>query len=169
MLDIGWQELFLIGVVALIVIGPKDLPKAMRAVAHGVRKARGLAREFQSGLDEMMREAEIDDLKRQMQKAASFDIDAEVRKTVDPGGTLTDAFDPETFARDLKERVEMGPPAPPQPAPAPAAPPAPTLLPPVMPTPVAGAANGGDAVVARPRRRARPKAGKAGKAGDEGR
>ena len=49
MFDIGWQELFIVGVLVVIVVGPKDLPKTLRAVMGWVRKARMLAREFQDG------------------------------------------------------------------------------------------------------------------------
>ena len=65
MFDIGWSELLVIGIVALVVIGPKDLPQAFRVVGQWVSKARGLAREFQSHVDEMMREADVQDMKRE--------------------------------------------------------------------------------------------------------
>ncbi len=109
MLDIGWQELFFIGVIALLVVGPKDLPRTLGAVARVYRKARGMAGEFQSGISEMVREAELDDIKRNVEKAGSFDMEKELKKTVDPTGTLTDDFDPEEFNRQLKKRVEGGP------------------------------------------------------------
>lgn len=110
MLDIGWQELFIVAVLALLVVGPKDLPRALRAVTGVVRKARGLAREFQSGLDEMMREAELDEVKKEVEKASRVDLEGEVKKTVDPAGSLTAEFDPREFADDLKRTVEGGPP-----------------------------------------------------------
>ena len=56
MFDIAWSELALIGGVALLVIGPKDLPKVMRSMGRWTRKARLLAGEFQRNLDDMMRE-----------------------------------------------------------------------------------------------------------------
>jgi sec-independent protein translocase protein TatB len=65
MFDIGWSELLVIGIVALVVIGPKDLPQAFRVVGQWVSKARGLAREFQSHVDDMMREADVQDMKRE--------------------------------------------------------------------------------------------------------
>jgi len=110
MLDIGWQELFFIGVIALLVVGPKDLPRTLGAVARVYRKARGMAGEFQSGISEMVREAELDDIKRDVEKAGRFDMEKELKGAVDPTGTLTDDFDPEEFNRQLKERVEGGPP-----------------------------------------------------------
>jgi sec-independent protein translocase protein TatB len=110
MLDIGWQELFFIAVIALLVVGPKDLPRALGAVARMYRKARGMAGEFQSGISEMVREAELDDIKRNVEKAGRFDMEKELKGAVDPTGTLTDDFDPEEFNRKLKESVEGGPP-----------------------------------------------------------
>ena len=63
MFDIGWQELFILAVLAIIVIGPKDLPGAIRAISKGIRKARSMARDLQDGMDDVIREAELDDLK----------------------------------------------------------------------------------------------------------
>lgn len=67
MFDLGWPELMLIMVVALIVIGPKELPNAIRTVMGIVRKLRSAAREFQSGLDDIARESGLDDVKRDLQ------------------------------------------------------------------------------------------------------
>lgn len=64
MFDVAPTELLLVVMVALVVIGPKDLPKAMRFVGKWVGKARGMARHFRSGLDTMMREAELEDLEK---------------------------------------------------------------------------------------------------------
>ncbi|HEV7343511.1 MAG TPA: Sec-independent protein translocase protein TatB [Sphingopyxis sp.] len=65
MFDVAPTELMLVIVVALVVIGPKDLPKAMRFVGKWMGKARGMARHFRSGLDTMMREAELEELEKQ--------------------------------------------------------------------------------------------------------
>jgi sec-independent protein translocase protein TatB len=64
MFDIAPQELLLVGIVALLVIGPKDLPKAMRFVGYWVSRARGVARQFRSGFDTMMREAELQEMEK---------------------------------------------------------------------------------------------------------
>ena len=64
MFDIGWSELVVIAVVALIVIGPKELPGVLRTVGHYMRKIRGMASEFQGQFQEAMREAEMADLKK---------------------------------------------------------------------------------------------------------
>lgn len=64
MFDIAPTELMLVGIVALLVIGPKDLPKAMRFVGYWVGRARGVARQFRSGFDSMMREAELQEMEK---------------------------------------------------------------------------------------------------------
>lgn len=76
--------------VALIAIGPKDLPVAIRTVTGLIRKARGLASEFQGHVDEMMREANVTDVVNDLKKATSVHrtIPAELAKTLDPDGLL---------------------------------------------------------------------------------
>ena len=64
MFDVAPTELLLVAVVALVVIGPKDLPRAMRIVGQWVGKARGMARHFRSGFDNMMREAELEEMEK---------------------------------------------------------------------------------------------------------
>ncbi|MFD1789069.1 Sec-independent protein translocase protein TatB [Sphingomonas floccifaciens] len=64
MFDVAPTELLLVAIVALLVIGPKDLPKAMRFVGHWVGKARGVARQFRSGFDSMVREAELAEMEK---------------------------------------------------------------------------------------------------------
>jgi sec-independent protein translocase protein TatB len=66
MFDIGWSEFVVIGVVALIVIGPKELPAVLRAIGQWTTKIRRMAGEFQSQFQEAMREAEMADLKKQV-------------------------------------------------------------------------------------------------------
>ena len=65
MLDVAPTELLLVAVVALLVIGHKDLPRAMRFVGKWVGKARGVARQFRSGLDTMIRESELAEMEKQ--------------------------------------------------------------------------------------------------------
>ncbi|MGE5441953.1 MAG: Sec-independent protein translocase protein TatB [Bacteroidota bacterium] len=111
MFDIGWQELFLIGVVALIVVGPKDLPKVLRSAARVMNKARAMSREFQAGLAEMAREVELDEIRRNVERNGRFDLGEELRSAADPTGKLSADFDPAEFNRKLKETVESRPPA----------------------------------------------------------
>lgn len=92
--DIAWPEFILIGAVALVVIGPKDLPRAMRIAGYWIRKARNLSREFQNSVDQMIREAELDEVRQELKKASEFNIEAEFHKTIDPDGSLAESIKP---------------------------------------------------------------------------
>ncbi len=89
MFDIGWQELFLVALVTIIVVGPKELPRVLRAVTLGIRRLRNMASEFQNSLDELARETEIQEIRRDLEKASDFDIERELEDTVDPTGEVT--------------------------------------------------------------------------------
>ena len=65
MFDIGSSELLVVAVLALLVIGPKDLPRVLNQVGKWVGKARAMTRHFKSGLETMAREAELEDMERQ--------------------------------------------------------------------------------------------------------
>src|SRR5918997_1414940 len=100
MFDMSWGEIMVIGAVALIVIGPKDLPKTLRTVGNMVGKVRRMAADFQGQFQEAMREAELDDVKRQIQGVN------------DSVGSLNTGFNPIQTVRDeLKGAIE-GPAAP---------------------------------------------------------
>ena len=94
LLDFGWSELMLIGIVALVFIGPKDLPKALRVAGFWVRKARTLSREFQSSVEQMVREAELDEMRQELKKATEIDLEKEFRQAVDPTGSLAETLKP---------------------------------------------------------------------------
>jgi len=81
--DIAWSELALIGAVALIVIGPKDLPRVMRSLGQWTRRARAMAAEFQRNLDEMMREAELDEIRKEVEKVSPAEFKSNLEKLVD--------------------------------------------------------------------------------------
>lgn len=93
MLDIAWSELMVIAVVALVFIGPKDLPKAIFTLGKWVRKARLVARDFQGHLDQMVRESELDDLRQEALKARDLNLKKMVENTIDPTGQMRDALD----------------------------------------------------------------------------
>jgi sec-independent protein translocase protein TatB len=97
--DLSMTELMLIGVVALVVIGPKDLPKALKVAGFWVRKARTLSREFQSSVEQMIREAELHEMQQELKKASEFDIDKEFRNTIDPTGSLAESLKPPELPR----------------------------------------------------------------------
>ena len=94
MFDIGWSELAVIAVVALVVIGPKDLPRVLRTVGQWVAKARAVARDFQNSVDEMAREADLQDVKKQIDELRQTNVSALIEKHVDPKGELREAFEP---------------------------------------------------------------------------
>jgi sec-independent protein translocase protein TatB len=90
MFDIGWGELLVIGIVALIAIGPKELPGVLRMVGQWVGKIRRMAGEFQNQFQEAMREVELAELKKEVDEMAAkaadytnFDPIADVRKEVE--------------------------------------------------------------------------------------
>ena len=90
MFDISWGELLLIGVVALVFIGPKELPTVLRTLGQWMAKLRRMANEFQNQFHEAMREAEMADLKKQVDDLtttahsyANFDPVSEVRRELD--------------------------------------------------------------------------------------
>lgn len=88
MFDIGWQEFILVALVAVVVVGPKDLPRVIRSVGQWIRKARSLASEFQGSLEEMARESELDDVRREIQQVSSGGIGASIEKHIDPDGEI---------------------------------------------------------------------------------
>ena len=113
LLDFGWSELMLIGVVALIVIGPKDLPKALRVAGFWVRKARTLSREFQSSVEQMVREAELDEMRQELKKATEIGLEKEFRQAVDPTGSLAESLKPPELPNfsEPAAAVDTGPPS----------------------------------------------------------
>jgi sec-independent protein translocase protein TatB len=87
------------------VISPKDLPQAIRAVSQFARQLRGMSREFRNGLNELVREAELDELKREVQKVKPFDHLDDFTSSSDPTNSLSEDLDPRQFARERKRRV----------------------------------------------------------------
>ncbi len=98
MFDISWTEFLLIGIVALIFIGPKELPGVLRTLGQYTRKIRGMAAEFQNQFQEAMREAEMADLKKEVDDMArNF-------KDFDPLKTAQQNF--ETMGRDFEKALD---------------------------------------------------------------
>ena len=82
MLDLGWQELFIIALVALIVVGPKDLPILVMSVANWLRSVRKIIWSFQASIEEVGREAELDKLREEAAYLLEeFDDDTMPNKT----------------------------------------------------------------------------------------
>ena len=91
MFDIGWTELLVVGVVALLVIGPKELPGVLRMVGQWMGKVRRMAADFQGQFQEAMREAEMADLKKQVDDIA--DSTRDFTADFDPMRSVEDTFD----------------------------------------------------------------------------
>ena len=108
MFDIGWQELFIVAVLALIVVGPKDLPRALRTIMGLVRKARLMARDFQDGLDEVVREADLDDMKSKLEGLSQGDISKSIQETIDPTGGLASDLNMTEIQNDLDSMGNEG-------------------------------------------------------------
>jgi len=92
MFDFAWSELGLIAAVALILIGPKDMPVAIRTITDMIKKARRMASEFQTHVDEMMREADLGDVREQINSIRNFDFRGEVERHIDPDHSLRDTL-----------------------------------------------------------------------------
>lgn len=101
MFDIGGWEFLFIMVVALVVIGPKDLPGALRSITGWIRKARDLAREFQGGMDDLAKEVELDKITSEIKEDIGLDeiggsqnsIRAQLENAIDPDGKVTGALE----------------------------------------------------------------------------
>ena len=101
MLDVGWQELLVIAIVAIIVVGPRELPQLMRSVGRWMGKARRMAREFQYNIEEIGREAELDGLRK--------DIDR-FRQPLDPfrmDGKPADPVAPAQLEQDIPPKTQI--------------------------------------------------------------
>ena len=92
MFDLGWSELLLLMVLAIIFVGPKDLPMMMRTVGQAVAKVRAMAREFQSSFDELARETELEELRKEVASLKNHatkplrSLQDEISKPVNIGG-----------------------------------------------------------------------------------
>lgn len=96
MLDIGFPELFIVAVLAIIVVGPKDLPKVIRSVMKMVRKVREMGGEFQAGVKKMADEVELDEVTRKLNEAGNISLD-------DVGKKKKPAVDPKAEFSDYEE------------------------------------------------------------------
>lgn len=120
MFDLGWSELVVIGAVALLVLGPKELPNALRTISNLAKTARKLAGEFQSGVNEIVREAELEDARKAAQSISKGSISKAIENAVDPTGELKSSVT--GVKKDLKEVRQISPVGPIPPAPAIASP-----------------------------------------------
>lgn len=98
MFDIGWTEMLVIAVVAIVVVGPKDLPQLLRTVGGFVTKARRMAGDFQKQVNEVMRETELAEVQKEVAQIGKLDPLKDVRKSFEP---ITRAG--EELTRDLSQ------------------------------------------------------------------
>lgn len=84
MLDIGWSEILVIAIVLIVVVGPKDLPRMLRAFGQATSRMRKTANEFRRQFDEALREAELEDVKNVVEDARRLDPRSDIRKVFDP-------------------------------------------------------------------------------------
>ena len=84
MFEVGWTEMLVIAVVMIVVVGPKDLPKMLRAFGRTTAKLRSMASDFQKQFDEALKEAELDDVKKSVDELRRLNPTAEIRKQLNP-------------------------------------------------------------------------------------
>lgn len=99
MLDFSWGEIVVIGAVALVVIGPKDLPEVLRTVGRWTGAARKMAREFQGHVDEMIRDSEVESVRKSISENMAGNLE-DLANNIDPDRALRDAADPTKFLPD---------------------------------------------------------------------
>ena len=101
MFDIGWPEMAVVAVIALIIIGPKDLPRILRYAGRWAGKARRMAREFQRNFDDMVRESELDEVKKSVERVSGFNPVKDIKNTIDPTSEIK--ADIESLTKDDDE------------------------------------------------------------------
>ncbi len=88
MFDIGWSEMAVVVVIALLILGPKQLPEALRTITQFTRKARRYAQDFRSGIDNIVREAELEDARKALNSVRSTSPSKALQDMVDPTGEV---------------------------------------------------------------------------------
>jgi len=144
---LGFSEILVLGVIALLVVGPKDLPLMLRKLGRQMARLRGLAAEFRTGFDELARQAELDELKREVEalrRGQVFtDIEMEAMRTLEPLPPREERTEEIVPATELTSNIGLmdgnptPPPAPPESPPVPP-PQAPPEVPPISPPPPPG-------------------------------
>ncbi|CAI9120319.1 Sec-independent protein translocase protein TatB [Brytella acorum] len=94
MFDFSWSEIALTVIVALVFIGPKDLPVALRTLSKGVKAIRRMASEFQSHVDEMVRDADLGEVRDQFRDLKTFNIRDRFDRAIDPDRSIVRSFEP---------------------------------------------------------------------------
>ena len=110
MFDIAWSELFVILVVALVVVGPKDLPKLMRTAGQWAGRARAMADQFRRSFDDMARQSELDELRAQVNKLQADTKDAATKSMSDLDYDAFTGIPAKPFSETHIEEVGAAPP-----------------------------------------------------------
>jgi sec-independent protein translocase protein TatB len=84
MLEVGWSELLVIAIVLIVVVGPKDLPKMLRTFGSFMRKARGMASDFQAQFNDALKEAELDEIRKSIDEVRGLNPRNAIRDALDP-------------------------------------------------------------------------------------
>lgn len=98
MFNFSWSEIAMIAVVALVLIGPKDLPAGLKTVAQLIRKVRGMAGDFQGHMDELLKDADLGDIREQINEIRHFDIKGAVERAVDPDHSIAKTLNEDPFS-----------------------------------------------------------------------
>jgi sec-independent protein translocase protein TatB len=107
MFDFSWGELLIVGAVALVVLGPKELPNALRTITNLTKSARRLAGEFQSGVNEIVREAELEDARKAAQSISKGSISKAIEQAVDPKGEMKASVS--GLEKEVKSATQISP------------------------------------------------------------
>ena len=115
MFDFAWSEIALVGIVALVLIGPKDLPIAIRAVTDAIKKMRRMAGELQTHVDDMVRDADLQEARDTFRDLKSMNIRGQVMRAVDGDGLLRKTMTEKPLAgQNLLSPTRPTPPVPSQ-------------------------------------------------------
>jgi len=122
MLDLSWSHIVILLIVALVVVGPKDLPRLMRIVGQWTGKARAMANEFRKSFDDMARQAELDELRKEIENLKNdrplADIERDLNKSIIPDDLKsqplmtakappTVSLEPEVAASDITAAIPV--------------------------------------------------------------
>ncbi|HAT34549.1 MAG TPA: twin-arginine translocase subunit TatB [Rhodospirillaceae bacterium] len=102
MFDIGWPELMIVAVITILVVGPKELPRVLRTVTMWIRRIREMAMEFQAGLDDLAREAELEEIQKEFAETTPENLMGDVEQSI------ASHLDVEEELDDIKGTLEDG-------------------------------------------------------------
>lgn len=103
MFDLSWSEILVVLIVALVVVGPKDLPRLMHTMGRWMGKARNMANEFRKSFDEMARQAELDELRKEIAALRAERPLSDLDRPVEHGIAQANSHDPEVAAEGTGE------------------------------------------------------------------